>query len=383
MKKAGFAVAALTAAAASLAGPYDVSTLWKSGDGGNAVYRIPALCTTPGGTLVAVCDARRDNGGDLDWFQPIRTSVRLSDDGGATWSPAKYTWDWPWDDNTRLSASDPSLICDAKRGKLHLFINVWDWSATPSNGGRGDGIYRFFVQESSDGGKTWGKPREISQSLAFSGWNFGGKRSEGGLIFVTSGSGIATSSGTLLHTLANASTGANAIFGSDDGGVTWKTFGTPVAPGDECKVVELPSGMLQVNSRWRGGGRQIHETTDGGRTWTSRYDAALQDPQCNGQIMRYGDSLLFSNCKSPTRRALLHLRASVDGGRTWSEGLCIEPHGAAYSDMAILPDGSVAVLYEGAGYATIRCARIPKEKIMEEIARAPKPAPVPAAAPAR
>ena len=69
--------------------------------------------------------------------------------------------------------------------------------------------------------------------------------------------------------------------------------------------------------------------------------------------MRQGDRLLFSNCKSPTRRALLHLRVSRDDGATWSDGLCVEPKVAAYSDMTILPNGDVGVVYEGAGYNTI------------------------------
>ena len=75
--------------------------------------------------------------------------------------------------------------------------------------------------------------------------------------------------------------------------------------------------------------------------------------------MRYGKVLLFSNCKSPNRRALLYLRASADDGKTWTDGICIEPKGAAYSDMTILPDGDIGILYEGAGYATINFTTVP------------------------
>jgi len=94
-------------------------------------------------------------------------------------------------------------------------------------------------------------------------------------------------------------------------------------------------------------------------TWESRYDKTLEDPQCNAQIMRYGKALLFSNCKSPNRRALLHLRVSSDDGKTWTPGMCIEPQGAAYSDMTILPNGDIGILFEGAGYATINFVTVP------------------------
>ena len=122
-----------------------------------------------------------------------------------------------------------------------------------------------------------------------------------------------------------------------------------------------------INSRWRGGGRQIHVTKDRGNTWESRYDKTLEDPQCNAQIMRYGNMLLFSNCKSPSRRALLYIRASADDGKTWSDGICIEPKGAAYSDMTILPNGDIGILYEGAGYATINFTTVPLADIKAQI----------------
>ena len=75
--------------------------------------------------------------------------------------------------------------------------------------------------------------------------------------------------------------------------------------------------------------------------------------------MRYGEKLLFSNCKSPKRRALLHLRVSKDDGATWNDGLCVESQGAGYSDMAILPSGDIGVIYEGAGYNTIIFTTVP------------------------
>ena len=329
--------------------------LFKSGDViegvKSAVYRIPALCTAPNGDLVAVCDARRLNGGDLNAFQPINIVCRRSTDGGATWTDGASTWNWPWTDTDKWSGSDPSLIVDAQAGKIFLLYNVWHWK-NPDGSDRWGNVYRFFVQESSDNGKTWSKPRDISNEIAFNAWPFGKAHNAGGFIFITSGSGIQTQDGTLLHTLVHVGDG-NALFGSEDHGKTWKSFGKPVKNGDECKVVELTDGSWMINSRWQGGGRQIHVTKDRGRTWKSRYDKALADPQCNAQIMRVGNAMVFSNCNSPNRRHNLYARASFDDGATWNEGLCVEPMGAAYSDVCLLPGGHLGVVYEGAGYNTI------------------------------
>jgi len=322
----------------------------------SAVYRIPALCTAPNGDLVVVCDARRFNGGDLNAFQPINIVCRRSMDGGRTWTAGASTWNWPWTDGDKWSGSDPSLIVDAEAKKIFLLYNVWHWK-NPDGSDRWGNVYSFYVQESSDNGKTWSKPRDISQDIAFPEWPFGKAHNAGGFIFITSGSGMQAKDGTLLHTLVHVGDG-NALFGSGDHGKTWKAFGKPVKNGDECKVVELSDGSWMINSRWRGGGRQIHVTKDRGATWESRYDAALADPECNAQIMRVGKALLFSNCNSPNRRHNLYVRASVDDGKTWNNGICVEPLGAAYSDVCVLPGHRLGVVYEGAGYATINFTTI-------------------------
>ncbi len=336
--------------------------LWRNDMDGIASYRIPALCAAPNGDLVAACDARSKNAGDLNVFQPINISIRRSTDDGKTWTKAVNSWTWRWDDAEKWAGSDPSLVVDRQAGKIFLFYNVWKWEDT-KNWDRN--IYRFYVQESSDNGVTWSKPRDISKDIAFPEWTFGKARNAGGFIFISSGSGIQTKDGTLLHTIVHVGDG-NALFGSEDHGKTWKAIGKPVKNGDECKVVELGDGAWMINSRWRGGGRQIHVSRDRGRTWESRYDANLADPQCNAQIMRCGKVLLFSNCKSPSRRACLHVRASLDDGATWGEGVCVCPEGAAYSDMAMLKNGDIGVLYEGAGYATVNFTVVPRADLVRE-----------------
>jgi len=315
-----------------------------------AVYRIPALCTAPNGDLVVACDARHEGGGDLNHAKPINIAIRRSSDNGRTWTEPVFSWKWKWTDGEHWAGSDPSLIVDAQAKKIFLFYNVWESKNK-------HGVFQFYVQESSDNGKTWSKPRDISRDIAFPEWPFGKRDREGGFIFITSGSGIQTKDGTLVHTIVHVGDG-NALFGSTDHGKTWKAFGKPVKNGDECKVVELTDGSWMINSRWRGGGRQIHVTKDRGNTWESRYDAALSDPQCNAQIMRVGKVLLFSNCNSPDRRHNLYVRASADDGKTWTEGVCVEPQGAAYSDICVLPGRRLGVVYEGGGYATINFTTI-------------------------
>ncbi|MBQ6457776.1 MAG: exo-alpha-sialidase [Kiritimatiellae bacterium] len=361
MTKKVLALGAALAAAGLYAAVSEPNVLWQKGDDGVAVYRIPALCTAPNGDLVAACDARKNHGGDLNHCQPINITIRRSTDGGRTWSRPVNSWNWPWNGDEQWAGSDPSFVVDSVAGKIFLFYNVWESK-------KKRGVYQFYVQESSDNGRTWSKPRDISSDIAFDGWPFGKPDNAGGFIFITSGSGIQLKDGTLLHTIVHVNDG-NALFGSTDHGKTWKAIGKPAKPGDECKVVELSDGSWMINSRWHGGGRQIHVSKDRGQTWESHYDTALVDGECNAQIMRLGKVLLFSNCNmGGRRRCNLCLRASLDDGKTWNKGICIEPGGAAYSDMTVLPDGNIGILYEGAGYATINFVTVPRADIAGSLA---------------
>ena len=73
------------------------------------------------------------------------------------------------------------------------------------------------------------------------------------------------------------------------------------------------------------------------------------------------DRLLFANPAS-TRREKLTVRLSQDGGRTWPAAALLHPGPAAYSALAVLPDGRVGCLYECGGrapYERITFARFP------------------------
>lgn len=364
----GAALLALNAFAAMS----EPQTLWRAGDNGIRSYRIPALCTAPNGDLVAACDARTNNGGDLNVHQPINITIRRSSDNGKTWTEPVNSWNWPWEAGSKWSGSDPSFIVDKKAKKIFLFYNVWDWTTTEG----GNGVYLFYVQESADNGKTWSKPRDITKEIAFEDWPFFAKRGDSGFIFISSGSGIQTKSGALLHTLVHANgKRGNAIFGSLDHGKTWKSFGKPTNGGDECKIVELADGSWMINSRCGGCRRLIHISKDKGETWESHFDNNLMDPGCNAQIMRFGNNekkiLLYTGCKSSGRNNVT-LRVSTDDGKTWTEGITICEGGSAYSDITILKDKSIGVLWEGAGYQVIDFAVVPAADIMAEIKKGMK-----------
>ena len=307
---------------------------------GVSCFRIPAIVTAPNGDLIAAIDERVPNCGDLNRSGDINIVVRRSADNGKTWSGIETVVNFP----LGLSASDPSMIVDRDTKEIILFYNYMDYEKERD-------IYYLHVVKSKDNGKTWSKPEDITKQIAKPEWHKDFK-------FITSGRGIQTKDGKLLHTLVNLSKGL-FIFGSDDHGKTWYFIDTPIKPADESKIIELADGTWMVNARVNTGGmRYVHTSSDEGKTWNSRPEPKLIDPGCNASIIRYTakadgynkNRILFSNAKMEKGRMNLTIRVSYDEGQTWTEGKTIYGGGTAYSSLTILKNGDIGVFFEKDDY---------------------------------
>ncbi len=302
---------------------------------GVACYRIPSLATAPNGDLVAAIDERVPSCEDLGSNRDINIVVRRSTDNGESWTGIETLVDFP----DGQSASDPSIVVDRTTEQIFLFFNFMDLDAEP-------GTYYLHVVRSSDNGLTWSAPEDITSQISKTDWTTDFK-------FITSGRGIQTSTGMLLHTVVNLDKGLH-LFGSTDHGRTWFLFDTPLRPANESKIVELSDGSWLVNSRVsEGGTRYVHVSGDGGQTWESRPDPELPDPGCNASIVRYSEvdadgqsGLLFSNAADPSERRNLTVRLSYDGGVTWAAGRSVYTGPSAYSSMTVMKNGEIGLLFE-------------------------------------
>jgi sialidase-1 len=336
--------------------------LFVSGTADTHTFRIPAIITALNGDLIAACDARRQSGADLIHVRDIDIVVKRSADNGRTWSDMELVCDF----GDGRPASDPSMILDRTTGEIFCFYNTMDQDTAPKE-------FRLYVQRSKDNGKTWGPARGITDQIAKPAWKMDFK-------FITSGRGIQTRGGDLLHTLVNLKNGLH-LFRSRDHGDTWHLIDVPVRPADESKVIELADGRWMINSRVNGEGcRWVHVSGDDGQTWTSRPDRSLVDPGCNGSILRYTsvkdgynkNRLLFCNANAFQERRNLSVRISYDEGETWSDGKVIDPGPSAYSSLTICQDGSIAVLYEP-GYDEVRFVRFTLEALTDGNDKLSKP----------
>jgi len=303
---------------------------------GVSCYRIPALVTATNGDLIAAIDERVPSCGDLKWSKDINIVMRRSEDNGVTWSAIEIIVDFPFGQ----SASDPSMIVDKETDEIFLFYNYMDLLKEKD-------IYYLHVIKSIDNGRTWSDPKDITSQITKPEWRKDFK-------FITSGRGIQTSKGKLLHTLVNLKNDLH-LFGSDDHGTSWFLLNTPIKNGNESKVVELTDGSWMVNSRInKGGMRYSHISTDEGLTWKTKEEPTLEDPGCNASIIRYTriedgykkNRLLFSNANNKNKRKNMTIKLSYDEGKTWTKGKTIYSGSSAYSSLTVLENGEVGLFFE-------------------------------------
>ena len=302
-------------------------------------YRIPSIITATNGDLIAAIDERVPSCGDLKLSRDINIVIRRSFDDGKTWSPIQRVIDYPLGE----SASDASMILDKTTDKIFLFFNYMNLDNEKD-------IYYLKYISSIDNGVSWSDPIDITDQISKAGW-------EKDFKFITSGRGIQTKKGDLLHCLVNLQKGTY-VFGSKDHGKTWFITKSPVSPGDESKIVELNDGTWMVNSRVNNKGiRYSHTSINGGRDWITKKENNLIDPGCNASFIKYDygeykkkNLFILSNINNLKERKEIVVRYSLDEGKNWSYPKKVYNGEAAYSSMTILKNGEIGLFFEKDNY---------------------------------
>lgn len=340
----------------SLAAPRD-EDVFTAGTEGYHTFRIPSLLVTPKGTVLAFSEGRKKGRGDAG---DIDVVLKRSTDGGKTWLPMQVVVDDA--DNT---IGNPCPVVESSTGTIWLLLthNLGKDTEKAIRDGTSKGTRGVWVTSSRDEGATWSKPVDITKDVKDPNWTW----------YATGpGVGVQLASGRLLipcdHTTAKTRVNHSHVIYSDDKGVTWKKGGVLGEKTNECQVVERRDGSVLLNMRsYHGKNRRAVATSrDGGTTWTDvTLDEALVEPVCQGSLINLAnkDHLLFSNPAS-TKREKMTVRLSEDGGKTWPFARELHRGLAAYSCLAVMPDGEIGCLYERgtkSAYDRITLARFPLE----------------------
>jgi sialidase-1 len=140
--------------------------VFVQGQDGYHTYRIPALAVTPAGTVLAFAEGRRRSAGDSG---KIDLLLKRSTDNGASWSPQQVVW--ADDDNT---CGNPSPVVDRDTGIIWLLM-TWNLGKDHERNiesSTSKDTRRVFVTCSSDEGRTWATPREITANVKLTNWTW-------------------------------------------------------------------------------------------------------------------------------------------------------------------------------------------------------------------
>ncbi len=326
-------------------------------DGEYRSIRIPCLLALPDNSVLAFTSARS---AVSDWAV-IRLLVRRSSDGGMTWSPAEILVE-----DGRNVVDNPVAIWD-DAGKIVHFLYQINYE-------------RIYHMRSADGGKTFSAPVEITPQLAaFQ------KKYPWRVIAPGPGHGIQLASGRLIVPVwlcpgdlrpggksRQHRPSVTSVIYSDDHGATWHCGDiVPATLKNMNETAAVPAGdggaLLFIRNEDPAFRKAIAHSKDGATNWTPpRLNDALYSPICFASALRLPDTpdggsrILICNPDSRGKtkslvkwggreRSNLTIKLSYDEGRTWPVAKVLEPGRASYSDLTLLPDGTILCLYEN-GY---------------------------------
>lgn len=356
--------ALVSACASACAEPMlEHTDVFVSGKDGYHTYRIPAIEAAADGSLVAFAEARKNNMGDPGMENnDIDLVMKRSTDGGKTWSAMRVIED----PGEKWSAANPATVVDRTNGRLWLLYLRCKPGRSTETARAGTDDIETPARTSDDHGVTWSQPIDltaVARDMKDSRW-----RSS----VVGPGGPIQTRNGRLMAAVWKVDPpGVLAIF-SEDHGKSWQRGDVvPGGRGDENQLVELADGRILMDIRQNSGPhRFLAESADGGKTWSApRPGVAVSPVAC--AIERYTlksagddrDRILWTGPKGPGRRNLVVL-ISCDEGKTFVNERLIWNKEAAYSDLTILKDKTVGVLWERGdqrGYQFITFTRFNRE----------------------
>jgi sialidase-1 len=322
--------------------------LFKSGSEGYQCFRIPAIVTSAKGTVLAFAEGRKNNCGDAG---DIDLVMKRSDDGGKTWSALQVVWS-----DSSNTCGNPAPVVDSRTGHI-ILLSTWNLGSDHERqiiDGVSKDTRRIFALKSTDDGRTWSTPREITSDVKLPSWTWYATGPCNGIQMQAR-----RYRNRLIIPCDHIEAGTKKYFShtifSDDGGNTWKLGGsTPADQVNECTVAELPKGKLLLNMRNYNANRirQTSVSTDGGQSWGPlKGDTTLIEPICQASLIRCENKggkpiLAFSNPASTTSRTRMTVKLSYDLGKTWPKSLLLYDGPSAYSNLVKLPDGRLACLYE-------------------------------------
>ncbi len=332
--------------------------VFSAGEAGYHTMRIPAIEVAGDGTILAFAEARKNSAADPGYpGQEIDLVMKTSRDGGRSWSDLVVLehvgelW----------SSANPAVVCDRTNGRIWLFYLQCAPGRSSHTARPGTLDVKNLVRFSEDNGRTWSEAIDlttVARDLSDKEW---------GISVPGPGGAIQDRQGRLIIPMWRYRPFRDFVLFSEDHGKTWHRGDfVPTEEGlDESQLVELADGTLALDMRQqRGPHRWLSFSRDGGRTWSEPRPGQEVTPVCcaveRWTLKSQGDDrdrIVWTGPRGPGRNNLT-LWISYDELASFQNPRLIAEGPGAYSDLTVLPDKSLGILWEQGNYKTITFTRV-------------------------
>lgn len=358
---------------------FEETTVWAHREGDAWPYHVYGLVVSKKGTLLAFAEGRVE----MSDHSPHHLVVKRSVDSGRTWSANIYIeksdgifWAANSQPGKMEAWTNTGPVVDEKTGRIFFFYAL-------NEGSKHQHSTQVFYRYSDDDGKTWqpsakdGGRIEITHLFNDNpnGWTFHMPGPGHGIQLRHQRGRNADKNGRLVLAVwhRRARTADPRLYGisllvSDDHGNSWRHTGDAgIGYGmGEGRIVELEDGRILLNAR---GGKAIRDgktvetqkhrvyaySDDAGETFGTpevRKEFVYSKNGCDSGMQRYATNaehgkniLLFSRPANTESRAEMTMSLSYDDGDSWSYHKPIHDGPSYYSDIAVLPDRTIGLLY--------------------------------------
>lgn len=327
---------------------YGYTNLFNGGDGSYHSYRIPSLIRTTKGTMLAICEGRKNSAAD---YGDIDVVCRRLLSTSTTWESTLRVIAGGTAGDTD-TWGNPTVVVNQTDGKIWLFMSWNDryhsqtgaGGLSPINAWGQRRVYACYSTAAQDG-TAWSTPVDMTSTLLPSNYAWDG---------MGPGIGIQKTQSPNIGRMIIPAIGRNIY--SDDNGATWQYDPLPTGGNNsEAAIVEKKNGTLMRNDRPT---NTYYRKVSSGQigSWTQAFadDTDLPDPRCEGSIFRYNipapNRIYFMNSNSQTERRHPYIRITYDEGGSWPVGRDIPQNGTGilggYTSLSKTPDNMTGALIE-------------------------------------
>jgi len=203
-----------------------------------------------------------------------------------------------------------------------------------------------FMLRSSDQGKTWSEPKDITNMILH--------ENDGTFLGVAPGTGITTKDGRMIMPLYVDRKSTVSIY-SVDNGETWHRMASqPYAENiDEWQLIEAPDTTLIGLGRQKSFGKTpVSYSFNNSKNWEKGKKTALYAPKCQKSVITAGDYVFCSHASGKKRiNGVISIgKLRIKKGKythiDWLKNVEINKGFFAYSCLTQIDANTIGVLYE-------------------------------------